>query len=233
MIKVRVAYQADPEQAIESAGAVRRRTPRSCAIPPPVVVLDDLGDQALDFSVRVFLADINRSLHAQTELRTRSSRRCAKTASTCPIQPGCAARARAAPVGKACSRSIGVASLGDPEEVHDVLARGGAAQRPASGRRGQRAGRLRGLRRQRARLRAVTCALADGVKRRCQTALRTQASRPARARHRRGEPAASDSPARSGWRARVRHEAGRGSARGAATRQGDEIVETAARQRDR
>ena len=38
--------------------------------PPPVVVLDNLGDQALEFSVRVYLADINRSLQAQTELRT-------------------------------------------------------------------------------------------------------------------------------------------------------------------
>ena len=69
-VKVRVSYQADPETGHEGAAAGGGgEHPSILRHPPPVVVLDNFGDQALEFSVRVYLADINRSLQAQTELR--------------------------------------------------------------------------------------------------------------------------------------------------------------------
>ena len=69
-VKVRVSYQADPEHAMKVLQHVAEQNTTILRHPPPVVVLDNLGDQALEFSVRVYLADINRSLQAQTELRT-------------------------------------------------------------------------------------------------------------------------------------------------------------------
>ena len=69
-VKVRVSYQADPEHAMKVLQHVAEQNTSILRHPPPVVVLDNLGDQALEFSVRVYLADINRSLQAQTELRT-------------------------------------------------------------------------------------------------------------------------------------------------------------------
>ena len=68
-IAVRVSYQADPERALHVLQKVAETNTSILRHPPPVVVLDNFGDQALEFSVRVYLADINRSLAAQTELR--------------------------------------------------------------------------------------------------------------------------------------------------------------------
>ena len=68
-IAVRVSYQADPERALHVLQKVVETNTSILRHPPPVVVLDNFGDQALEFSVRVYLADINRSLAAQTELR--------------------------------------------------------------------------------------------------------------------------------------------------------------------
>ncbi len=70
-INVRVSYAADPELAEAVLQKTAEENTSILRHPPPLVVLDNLGDQALEYSVRVYLADVNRSLQVQTELRTQ------------------------------------------------------------------------------------------------------------------------------------------------------------------
>ncbi|MEL7049197.1 MAG: mechanosensitive ion channel domain-containing protein, partial [Pseudomonadota bacterium] len=69
-INVGVGYNSDPEQV----QAILLKCAQDCDLvarhPPPFVVFEDFGDSALLFSVRAYLADINRGLSAQTALRT-------------------------------------------------------------------------------------------------------------------------------------------------------------------
>ncbi|MEO1281770.1 MAG: DUF3772 domain-containing protein [Pseudomonadota bacterium] len=69
-VNVGVSYAADPEQV----QAILLKAAENCELvarhPPPFVVFEDFGDSALMFSLRVYLADINRGLSTQTVLRT-------------------------------------------------------------------------------------------------------------------------------------------------------------------
>lgn len=69
-ITVRISYAADPELAQRVLQQVADANTSILRHPAPLVVLDNLGDQAMEYSVRVYLADINRSLATQTEVRT-------------------------------------------------------------------------------------------------------------------------------------------------------------------
>ncbi len=120
-VKVRVSYQADPEQAMKVLQLVAESNTSILRHPPPVVVLDNLGDQALEFSVRVYLADINRSLQAQTELRTSILKALREAGIDVPYASALSGHAHAAPDGKRASVSIGVPHECDPEAVHAAL----------------------------------------------------------------------------------------------------------------
>jgi potassium-dependent mechanosensitive channel len=121
-VKVRVSYQADPEQAMKVLQHVAESNTSILRHPPPVVVLDNLGDQALEFSVRVYLADINRSLQAQTELRTSILKALREAGIDVPYASALAGHAHApGPTGKRASVSIGVPHECDPEAVHAAL----------------------------------------------------------------------------------------------------------------
>jgi len=121
-IRVRVSYQADPDHALRVLHEVAEANTSILRHPPPVVVLDNLGDQALEFSVRVYLADINRSLQVQTELRTAILKALRAEGIDVPYASALAGHAHTP--SAASSRvavTIGVAHDCDPEAVQDAL----------------------------------------------------------------------------------------------------------------
>jgi small-conductance mechanosensitive channel len=121
-IKVRVSYQADPEHAIKVLQHVAEQNTTILRHPPPVVVLDNLGDQALEFSVRVYLADINRSLQAQTELRTAILKALREAGIDVPYASALSGHAHGeAPSARRATVSVGVAHESDPEAVYAAL----------------------------------------------------------------------------------------------------------------
>lgn len=68
-ISVRVSYAADPEVAYRLLEKVASENTSILRHPTPIIVLDNLGDQAMEFTLRIYLADINQSLRVQTEIR--------------------------------------------------------------------------------------------------------------------------------------------------------------------
>lgn len=67
---MRVSYAADPEVAYNVLEHVAAENTSILRHPAPLIVLDNLGDQAMEYTLRVYLADINQSLRVQTEVRT-------------------------------------------------------------------------------------------------------------------------------------------------------------------
>jgi len=87
-----------------------------------MVVLDNLGEQALEYSVRVYLADINRSLQVQTEVRTEIVNALRSAGIDIPyfaVQVGHANGPRLAP--NRVTVKIGAALKSDPEAVQSAL----------------------------------------------------------------------------------------------------------------
>ncbi|MGH6815484.1 MAG: mechanosensitive ion channel family protein, partial [Hyphomicrobiaceae bacterium] len=70
VIRVGVSYNADPDRVREILLGVAHASRSVLQVPKPQVALDNFGANALEFSVRGYLADINTALEAQTELRT-------------------------------------------------------------------------------------------------------------------------------------------------------------------
>lgn len=68
-VKVRVAYSADPDRVLGVLTEVAKANTLILQYPEPLITLDNLGNDGFDFSVRVLVADINKSLKAQTTLR--------------------------------------------------------------------------------------------------------------------------------------------------------------------
>lgn len=69
VIKVGVDYDCDPELVRKLLLDIAERNVKVLSHPKPQAVLDDLGNFAMDFSLRVFLADVGTILDAQTEIR--------------------------------------------------------------------------------------------------------------------------------------------------------------------
>jgi potassium-dependent mechanosensitive channel len=94
--------------------------------PPPIAVLDNLGENAMDFSVRVFLADINRSLQAQTELRMAIVKALREEGIDIPYNNALAGHAESARVSAGRAEiKIGVGHDCDPAVVLEVLREAG------------------------------------------------------------------------------------------------------------
>jgi small-conductance mechanosensitive channel len=70
ILKVGVGYQSDPEQVMSILKACAEAHSGVLASPGPVVAFDNFGDSALEFSLRVYLADISQALGVQSDLRT-------------------------------------------------------------------------------------------------------------------------------------------------------------------
>ncbi len=69
ILKVGVGYNSDPEQVMALLKACADAHPSVLAAPGPVVAFDGFGDSALQFSLRVYLADISQALGVQSDLR--------------------------------------------------------------------------------------------------------------------------------------------------------------------
>jgi potassium efflux system protein len=69
IIKVGVSYNADPERVRDILMRVAETSESILKEPAPHVALDDLGPNAFDFSLRVFIPDVTRALDVKTELR--------------------------------------------------------------------------------------------------------------------------------------------------------------------
>lgn len=121
-ISVRVSYAADPELAEKILQEVAEKNTSILRHPPPVVVLDNLGDQAMEYSVRIYLADINRSLQVQTEIRTQIVKALQAAGIDIPyfaVQLGHTSGPRLFP-HRVCVK-IGTALSADPDAVLDAL----------------------------------------------------------------------------------------------------------------
>ncbi len=68
-LKIGVAYNSDPEQVIAILKACADAHPAVLSAPEPRAVFDNFGDSALEFSLRVYLADISQLLGVQSDLR--------------------------------------------------------------------------------------------------------------------------------------------------------------------
>jgi len=75
VIRVGVTYKADPVRVQEILLEAAEACDLVAKHPAPFVVFEDFGANSLDFSVRIYLSDINRGLSAQTQLRTEIFKR--------------------------------------------------------------------------------------------------------------------------------------------------------------
>lgn len=69
VLPVRVPYGTDPEKVIALLMKVAEDSPLVAKHPAPSVPLEAFGDNGLEFSLRAFIVDVNRSVSTATELR--------------------------------------------------------------------------------------------------------------------------------------------------------------------
>ncbi len=69
VVAVGVGYHCDPEQVRELLLEIGAAHPKAMKFPAPVVHFDNLGASSLDFSLRVYIADINSRATVRTDLR--------------------------------------------------------------------------------------------------------------------------------------------------------------------
>jgi len=69
IIPVGVSYSSDPEEVIEVLVQTARDHPDVVDYPAPFVYFDDFGDSSLNFQLRAYLRDVERSLTVRTQLR--------------------------------------------------------------------------------------------------------------------------------------------------------------------
>lgn len=69
-IKVNASYKSDPVKVLAILADVAKTVPNAMQQPPPFVSLDNLGPDALEYSISVVVADVNKGGDTQTQLRT-------------------------------------------------------------------------------------------------------------------------------------------------------------------
>lgn len=69
-IKVNASYKSDPAKVLAVLADVAKAIPNAMQQPAPSVSLDNLGPEALEYSISVVVADVNKSGETQTQLRT-------------------------------------------------------------------------------------------------------------------------------------------------------------------
>lgn len=69
IIRVGVSYKSDPVTVRDLLLEVARNSKQVLAYPAPFVAFEDFGGSSLDFSLRVYLADVTKRLDALTQLR--------------------------------------------------------------------------------------------------------------------------------------------------------------------
>lgn len=77
-IPVGVNYGADPEHVIAVLMDIAESSSLVAKHPAPFVAFENFGDNALEFSLRVFIIDVGKTLGTKTELRTQIVKRFAE-----------------------------------------------------------------------------------------------------------------------------------------------------------
>lgn len=70
-VAVGVSYSSDPEAVKELLEKVAQESPMVLKFPAPVVTFDNFAASSLDFTIRAFVADVNKSVATATDLRIR------------------------------------------------------------------------------------------------------------------------------------------------------------------
>jgi len=69
ILRIGVGYDSDPERVMAILKACAVAQPGVLRTPEPVAAFEDFGASALQFSLRVYLADISQALRVQSDLR--------------------------------------------------------------------------------------------------------------------------------------------------------------------
>ncbi len=69
VIAVGVSYSSDAKKVYDILMEIGKNHPESLTYPPPVVVFEDFGASSLDFTLRVYIPDIQQVLKVKTDLR--------------------------------------------------------------------------------------------------------------------------------------------------------------------
>lgn len=69
IVRVGVAYESDPRQVYDLLMEIAKSHPRSLTYPAPKIVFEDFGASSLDFSLRIYVENINQFLDVATDLR--------------------------------------------------------------------------------------------------------------------------------------------------------------------
>ena len=69
VVRVGTSYDADPNLVYETLLEIGRNCTLSLTNPPPSVAFEDFADSTLNFSLRIYIADINNIVRAQSEIR--------------------------------------------------------------------------------------------------------------------------------------------------------------------
>lgn len=70
-VVVGVAYKSDPDAVKELLEKVAQESPMVLKFPAPIVSFDNFAASSLDFTVRAYVADVNKSISTATDLRLR------------------------------------------------------------------------------------------------------------------------------------------------------------------
>lgn len=70
-VTVGVAYESDPDKVKDLLEKVAQDSPMVLKFPAPVVSFDNFAASSLDFTVRAYVADVNKSVATATDLRLR------------------------------------------------------------------------------------------------------------------------------------------------------------------
>ena len=68
-VPVGVAYKEDPERILELLSRIPSMLDEVLEVPEPQILFTGFGDSSLDFELRVYIADISRSLITRTQIR--------------------------------------------------------------------------------------------------------------------------------------------------------------------
>jgi small-conductance mechanosensitive channel len=69
IVKVRATYRSDADAVLETLRNVGAQCPLVLKSPAPVATLDNLAENALEFSLRAYVGDVNSASEAQSSLR--------------------------------------------------------------------------------------------------------------------------------------------------------------------
>ncbi|MEM7620158.1 MAG: DUF3772 domain-containing protein [Pseudomonadota bacterium] len=69
IINIGVSYDSDAQQVYDILMDIGKSHPKSLQYPEPLVVFEEFGASSLDFTLRVYIADIRSSLSVRTQLR--------------------------------------------------------------------------------------------------------------------------------------------------------------------